>query len=402
MNFSGCLIATAVFLNYSLSAAQKGYGDPLDAYPTLPSWHERAIHVLTNACRMDPTGYRDTYVGNYNILLPQNYPPVDPLYWFIDLNRVARDHAEDIANDCGLQHSSCDGTSFQDRVYSYYTKSYSIAENIATGRSSPVQTMVQWIMDGDPPAGDKTGRNGDGHRANIMNGRYIEIGVGYAYGSVRWNHFWVQDFGGGDSDYDYHKVPAGSHFFESGNIIFMAGYHDTLGNPPSKASVIIDGSEHALSLHLGSQAKGSYSVIQPEGSSCREYYFIFTDASARDFRYPEGGMLATYGEGSCTKHYIPPESLSVNPMAPGPNSSDRIRVRCWPNPFSTNVNFRISELQNCRITNIQIYNVDGQIVEEFPNSEMGWDASGQSPGIYYVKTKTENNRNLVRKILLIQ
>ena len=294
---------------FTLNAADRGYGDPLETYPDLPNWQERAIETLTNACRMDPEGYRDEYIGSYSILLPNNYPAVNPLYWFVDLNRSARAHGIDMANNCGMQHESCNGDSFHVRVRSYYTKSYTIGENIATGRPQPQETMRQWLMDGNPPAADLS--RAAGHRTNIMNSRYKEMGAGYAYGSVKYNHFWVQDFGGGKPIIAY-PISGGSHIFTSGDSIrFLVNYYDSLGRAPTGASVVIDGQKFDLQLHLGSSGKGTFMRAEMCSKDCRNYYFLITDAGGKEWRYPQYGTLVTYGEGDCKKSYLSQDELPV-------------------------------------------------------------------------------------------
>jgi hypothetical protein len=312
-----------LFLFSSVIAAAQGYGDMSG---DMPCWQERALLVLTNACRTDPQGYRDTYVGAYSILLPSNHPAVAPLYLDDALNRSARFHAVEMATDCGLTHNSCDGTSFFDRVRGYYKDGTGIAENIATSRAQPQETMKQWIMDGDPPAADKSSQAG--HRTNIMSGNYREIGTGYAHGPVRYNHFWVQDFGSAASTFCDRPIAAGSHlFFVKGQIAFMANYTSASG-APSRAAVVIDGTEQAMQLHLGTAASGTYLYSQPQAVSCRQYYFSFTDKNGKSWRHPENGFLMTYGEGTCSSSYtgaaIP---IVARPACARPGHS--IQVRIW-------------------------------------------------------------------------
>jgi hypothetical protein len=302
------VFTVVLFSLRTISAQERGYGDPDLAYPDLPNWQERATIVLTNACRMDPVGYRDEYVGDYQILLPGSYPAVRPLYWQVDLNRAARAHAGDMSQNCGLQHNSCNGDSWSARITSYYKNSHSIAENIASGREHPQESMRQWIMDGTPPAGDKSGS--DGHRVNIMNKNYREMGAGYAYGSVRYNHFWVQDFGG-EKPAVNHPVPGGSHIFIKDSIRFMANYYDSLDRKPQKTMVVVDGQQWEMGLHLGTAGKGTYAKTAVSMKVCRNYCFLFTDADGKEWRFPEYGMLVTYGEGDCKTSYIPPEDVSV-------------------------------------------------------------------------------------------
>lgn len=57
-------------------------------------------------------------------------------------------------------------------------------ENIAAGNASAYDTVAQWM-------------NSDGHRANILNPAFRELGVGYAHDDYSdYRHYWVQLFRG--------------------------------------------------------------------------------------------------------------------------------------------------------------------------------------------------------------
>lgn len=282
------------------------YGDQTNGYP---SWRERSLLVLTNACRMDPPAYRDAYVGSYSILLPANYPATFPLYWNYNLNRSARAHAEDMASDCGLDHSSCDGTAWNTRIRSYYTETQTLGENIATGEATPQATVRQWLLDertgGVVPADKTTCGTGrcDGHRYNIMDPTYREMGTGYAHGTVAWYHFWVQDLAAGAPDYS-NRIAAGSHLFlVNGRTTFMANYYHSGGGAPTQSTVVIDGVEQNLTLSLGTAVRGTYTLEVARGTACRSYYFRFVDSQGTTWRYPENGALRTFDEGSCAEEY---------------------------------------------------------------------------------------------------
>lgn len=59
---------------------------------------------------------------------------------------------------------------------------YTVGENIAAGNSTPEATVEQWM-------------NSPGHRANILNPDYTELGVGYFYdANSEHGHYWVQMF----------------------------------------------------------------------------------------------------------------------------------------------------------------------------------------------------------------
>lgn len=57
-------------------------------------------------------------------------------------------------------------------------------ENIAAGNATASETVEQWM-------------NSDGHRKNILNPAFRELGVGYAYeDNSTYRHYWVQLFRG--------------------------------------------------------------------------------------------------------------------------------------------------------------------------------------------------------------
>jgi uncharacterized protein YkwD len=100
----------------------------------------------------------------------------EPLEYNSALGDAAQLHAEDMVENGYFSHTSQDGRSFADRTREAgYTGSPG-GENIAAGQRSPEQVMNSWM-------------NSDGHRRNILNGGFDEIGVGYH------NNYWVQVFG---------------------------------------------------------------------------------------------------------------------------------------------------------------------------------------------------------------
>jgi len=58
-----------------------------------------------------------------------------------------------------------------------------IGENVAAGYTSAQSVVDGWMTS-------------DGHCANIMNGYFEEVGVGYVYdGSSTYGYWWTQNFG---------------------------------------------------------------------------------------------------------------------------------------------------------------------------------------------------------------
>jgi uncharacterized protein YkwD len=91
------------------------------------------------------------------------------------LSRAARRHARDMARRNYFSHDTLGGGSFLDRIrrtgYLKNAHSWIVGENLAWGSrgySRPQVIMKMWM-------------NSPGHRANILNGSFREIGIGVAY-----------------------------------------------------------------------------------------------------------------------------------------------------------------------------------------------------------------------------
>lgn len=296
------LFLAALFITSTFS---DDYGTKQDS---LPNWQERALLVLTNTCRMNPQEYRDTYIqSGLDILLPQNYPSVDPLYWNYNLNNAARDYANIMADANTLSHE-LEGK-FSTRLSKYYS-GRNIGENIAYGYQDPFAVMIGWICETSNPSNAVPDGVNDGHRRNIMSSGFNELGCGYTRsvtvsdrGHQRITHWWCQDFGGGNSKYSYHPIPAASHFFTSDNeITFMANCFSN-DNQITSVSLVIDNSNYNMELHIGEHSRGTYILNLPLTSKSRNYYFLVELSDKSTARYPESGMLVTYGEGNSEKDF---------------------------------------------------------------------------------------------------
>ena len=103
------------------------------------------------------------------------------------LNQAAQGHSDNMASQDFFDHTGADGSNVGDRVGDAGYAFRSTGENIAAGQTTPEQVVESWM-------------NSPGHRANILNADYQEIGIGYEYlaedtGSVNYNHYWTQVFG---------------------------------------------------------------------------------------------------------------------------------------------------------------------------------------------------------------
>lgn len=94
------------------------------------------------------------------------------------LTEAAQRHSEDMAATGTMSHSGSGGSSPGDRITSAGYSWSTYGENVAYGYSTPEQVMQGWMTS-------------PGHRANILNCAFEEIGVGLAQPG----HYWTQDFG---------------------------------------------------------------------------------------------------------------------------------------------------------------------------------------------------------------
>jgi uncharacterized protein YkwD len=110
-----------------------------------------------------------------------------PVSFNSKLSNAAQAHSEEMAICDYFSHTGTSGCSVSDRVQnSGYQYSY-VGENIAAGYVTPEEVVQGWMCS-------------PGHRANILNAHYQEVGIGYYYldndaGNVNYNYYWTQDFG---------------------------------------------------------------------------------------------------------------------------------------------------------------------------------------------------------------
>ncbi len=103
---------------------------------------------------------------------------LSPLTLNSQVSNVAQIKAEDMKNNSYFSHTSPTyGSPFD--MLKRFGVSYSTAgENIAKGQKSPQAVVNAWM-------------NSEGHRANILNKNFTQLGVGYVGGSTT---YWVQMF----------------------------------------------------------------------------------------------------------------------------------------------------------------------------------------------------------------
>ena len=111
---------------------------------------------------------------------------LDPLTKDPLLSQAAQLHSESMADNDFFSHTGADGSTFSEHIQDTGYQYSMAGENIAAGYSTPEDVVEAWM-------------NSSGHRANILNQNFKEVGVGYNFlandtGAVNYFHYWTVDF----------------------------------------------------------------------------------------------------------------------------------------------------------------------------------------------------------------
>lgn len=106
-----------------------------------------------------------------------------PLRLEARLNAAAQKHAEDMLARVYYSHEAPEGSMPWGRVRAAGYDPSVVGENIAAGHVKVDEVMDAWL-------------HSSGHRRNILEGRFTELGIGLAIGGYdhRYQVLWVQDF----------------------------------------------------------------------------------------------------------------------------------------------------------------------------------------------------------------
>ena len=97
-----------------------------------------------------------------------------------ELSNVAKTKSGDMRDNHYFSHTSPTYGSPFDMMKSFGIGYTYAGENIAAGQTSASAVMKSWM-------------NSPGHKANILNGNYTHIGVGYVQGGT-YSRYWTQQF----------------------------------------------------------------------------------------------------------------------------------------------------------------------------------------------------------------
>ncbi len=125
----------------------------------------------------------DTGVSSYEkevvrlVNVERSKQGLSPLAENWQLSRVARYKSQDMKDKGYFSHTSPTYGSPFDMMKSFGISYRTAGENIAKGQRTPAEVVKAWM-------------NSSGHRANILNKSFTQIGVGY----VANGHYWTQMF----------------------------------------------------------------------------------------------------------------------------------------------------------------------------------------------------------------
>jgi len=143
-----------------------------------------------SASQAAPTSTNQNFI--YRVLeltnIERSKLSLPPLTLNAQLLNAAETHSQNMALQDFFSHSGKDGSSFTSRITTtgYKFADGAAAENIGVGYSTPEEVIEGWL-------------NSPDHRANILNPKLKEIGIGYYFlandtGTENWNHYWTQVF----------------------------------------------------------------------------------------------------------------------------------------------------------------------------------------------------------------
>jgi hypothetical protein len=134
-----------------------------------------------------PAGAQDTAAFAAEVLTLVNKERqavgLAPLTRAVELDRCAQKYAQYMGEAGFFSHNGPDGSTPASRIKAEGYSGTTWGENIAAGQRTPQAVMTAWM-------------NSSGHRANILNSSFKEIGIGCAAVSGSpMGIYWVQNFG---------------------------------------------------------------------------------------------------------------------------------------------------------------------------------------------------------------
>lgn len=124
----------------------------------------------------DALSYEQEVIDLVNDIRRQNGLNTLKANW--ELSRVARYKSQDMADNGYFAHNSPTYGSPANMIKNFGISASRSGENIAKGYKTPQQVVNGWM-------------NSSGHRANILNASYKQIGVGYVANGNHWTQMFI-------------------------------------------------------------------------------------------------------------------------------------------------------------------------------------------------------------------
>ncbi|MFL6202626.1 MAG: CAP domain-containing protein [Thermoanaerobaculia bacterium] len=156
------------------------HGTPL--YTFLLAWRESEFFARQTAPLADLEQVRAQMLATVNAR--REAVGAAPLVLDPRLNEAAQKHAQDMLARSYYDHRNLEGLQPRARVTQTGYRPVLVAENIARGHTTVEEAMDAWMQS-------------RGHRGNLLNAAFTEMGVGCAVGrnAAGYTVLWVQDFG---------------------------------------------------------------------------------------------------------------------------------------------------------------------------------------------------------------
>jgi uncharacterized protein YkwD len=111
----------------------------------------------------------------------------DPLRIDRQLDQAAQLHTDNMVKSDSMEHQLSGEASLGSRISAAGYQYSSVAENIAAGQTTPEIVVQSWM-------------GSDGHRANILNPQFTDLGIGYSDASDNkpspdLDIYWTTNFG---------------------------------------------------------------------------------------------------------------------------------------------------------------------------------------------------------------
>jgi Cysteine-rich secretory protein family/IPT/TIG domain len=195
------------------------------------------------------------------------------------LDRAALSHSQDMAAGNFMSHFGSDGSNPTQRIGAAGYTGSTWGENVAAWYPSAQAVMNAWM-------------NSPGHRANILNPNFKEIGIAVVYrADTGSRYFWTQDFGAraGSASPPPSTVPLGTPQITgvdrvsgpSGTMVTLSGQN--LGAAQGNSQVLFPGrvavlswADTAVTLQLFATSPGTRSLWIRRGDGQDTNYLNFT------------------------------------------------------------------------------------------------------------------------------